>query len=277
MRAAGRLRNHPIDQAQRLQAVGRDAEGFRRVRRLVGAFPQDRRAAFGGNHRVDRILHHQRDVADRNRQRAARSAFADDRHHDRHAQFRHRVKIAPDGFRLPAFFRADAGISPRRIDERHDRYAELLRQLHQPQRLAITLRLGHAEISVELILGVASLLMPDHHDRLAAETRQATDDRGILRKQTVALQFLEISKNVLEVVQGVRPLRMPRDLRDLPRRKLAVDIPRERAALLLQARNLFRDVDRGIVLHVAQLLDLRLKLGDRLLEIQECRFHEAVL
>ena len=45
---------------------------------------------------------------------------------------------------------------------------------------------------------------------------------------------------------------------------------------LLQALDLLGDVDRRIVLHVAQLLDLGFELGDRLLEIEEVSFaHRA--
>ena len=38
---------------------------------------------------------------------------------------------------------------------------------------------------------------------------------------------------------------------------------------LLQPVDLFGDVDRRLVLHVAQLFDLGFELGDRLLEIEE--------
>ena len=38
---------------------------------------------------------------------------------------------------------------------------------------------------------------------------------------------------------------------------------------LLEPVDLLGDVDRRLVLHVAQLVDLRLELGDRLLEVEE--------
>ena len=81
----------------------------------------------------------------------------------------------------------------------------------------------------------------------------------------------------VEVVERVGPLRVTRHLRDLPRVQLAVDFLRQRLALLLQARDLLGDVERGIVLHEAQLLDLGLELGDRLLEIEKCRFHGRLM
>jgi hypothetical protein len=66
---------------------------------------------------------------------------------------------------------------------------------------------------------------------------------------------------------------MARDLRDLPRAQLAVDLARERLTLLLQPPDLFGDVDGGIVLHVAQLVDFRFELRDRLFEFEEGHFH----
>src|SRR6185295_5003816 len=54
-----------------------------------------------------------------------------------------------------------------------------------------------------------------------------------------------------------------------PRAQLAVDVARELLALLGEPRDLVGNVDRGVLVHVAQLVDLLLQLGDRLLEIEE--------
>src|SRR5258706_6756274 len=66
---------------------------------------------------------------------------------------------------------------------------------------------------------------------------------------------------------------MARNLRDLPRGELGVDLLGELAALLRQALDLLRDVHRGVVLHETQLLDLLLELRNGLLEFQEARLH----
>src|SRR3981081_676981 len=66
---------------------------------------------------------------------------------------------------------------------------------------------------------------------------------------------------------------MPRHLSDLPGRELCVDLLGQGRALFLQALNLLGDVDGRVVLDVAQLFDFCLELGDRLLEIEERRFH----
>src|SRR5712692_7847093 len=62
MCAAQRLVDDFVDQSESLQTAGGDAERFRRLRRPVGALPQNRSAAFRRNHRVGRILKHHHDV-----------------------------------------------------------------------------------------------------------------------------------------------------------------------------------------------------------------------
>src|SRR5262249_16795786 len=63
MRTAERLGHDLVDEPERLQPARGDAERLGRIRRHVGAAPEDRRAAFRGNDRVGRILHHLHHVA----------------------------------------------------------------------------------------------------------------------------------------------------------------------------------------------------------------------
>ena len=126
-----------------------------------------------------------------------------------------------------------------------------------------------------LLLGVPSLLVADDHHRLAHEPREPAHHRQIVGERAVAVQLLDIGEERVQVVERIRALRMPRDLRDLPRRELRVDLLGERLAALLQARDLLGDVDRGVVLHETQLVDPRLELGDRLLEFEKGGFHDA--
>jgi hypothetical protein len=92
---------------------------------------------------------------------------------------------------------------------------------HQPQRLAVALGPRHAEIAVDLFLGVAPLLVANDHHRLAVEARQPADDGMVVGKGAIAVQFLEIGEDVLDVVERVGPLRMARHLGDLPGVSLA--------------------------------------------------------
>jgi len=76
-------------------------------------------------------------VADADRQRTAGAAFADDAADDRRPQFGHHVQVTRDGFGLAALLGANARVCAGRVNEGEDRQAELFRQTHQAQGLAI--------------------------------------------------------------------------------------------------------------------------------------------
>jgi len=61
-------------------------------------------------------------------------------------------------------------------------------------RLAIAFRTRHAEVAQRALFRVATLLMTDHHAGLAVETREAADDRQVVRIVAVAVQFVEIGE-----------------------------------------------------------------------------------
>ena len=139
----------------------------------------------------------------------------------------------------------------RRIDEGHDRQRKFFRQLHQAQGLAVALRTRHAKVAVNLFLGITPLLVPDHHHRLAIEPRQTANDGMVVSIGPVTVQFLEVSENMLRVIQRIRTLRMARHLGDLPGGQLGVDFLGQLRAFLLQAPDFFRNIDRGIILYKA--------------------------
>jgi hypothetical protein len=141
--------------------------------------------------------------------------------------------------------------------------------LHQAQRLAVALGPAHAEVAQAPLLGVTALLVAQHHAGVAVESREAADDRQVVGEVPVAMQLDEIREDLVDVIQRVGTLRMAGDLGDLPGRQVAVDVLGQLLALLAQLVDLFRDVDRGLGLHVAQFLDLALEFGNRLLEIEK--------
>jgi len=104
------------------------------------------------------------------------------------------------------------------------------------------------------------------------EPAQAADDRLVVGKGAVAVQFMEIGEDRVHIVHRVGTLRMARDLRHLPRSQLGIDVLGELLALLVQAVDLFGDVDGGIVLHETQLFNLGIELGNWLLKIEESCF-----
>jgi len=61
-------------------------------------------------------------------------------------------------------------------------------------------------------------------------------------------------------------------LRHLPGRQAGVDVFGELLALLRQAVDLVGDIDGRLALHISQLVDLGLKFGNGLLELQEVSF-----
>src|SRR2546430_374696 len=88
---------------------GRRTLGFAR------APPQDRGAALGRDDRVGRILEREHDVADAERQRAARAAFAEHHDDDRRREPRHELDARGDRFRLPALLGLGTRIGARRV------------------------------------------------------------------------------------------------------------------------------------------------------------------
>src|SRR3546814_20724523 len=66
---------------------------------------------------------------------------------------------------------------------------------------------------------------------------------------------------------------MPRQRRDLPGREVAEDLRGAQAQLVAQRMQLGVDVDRRAGAGLAQVLDLRLEVGDGLFEVEIVRVH----
>ena len=91
--------------------------------------------------------------------------------------------------------------------------------------------------------------MADDHDLFLADLREAADERVVVAEAAVAAHLHEVGGEELEVVERVRPLRMPHDLDALPWREVGVEL----VALLIELS--------------LELLQLRLGVGDVLLEL----------
>ena len=83
--------------------------------------------------------------------------------------------------------------------------------------------------------------MADHADALAAEAAEAADDRVVLAELAVAGEGDEIGDQGCDVVEAMRPLRMARDLRLLPRRQLGVEVAQRLRRLGLEPADLVGD------------------------------------
>ena len=273
VRAADRLAHDLVDQSQAVQALGGQAQLLGRILGLVGGLPQDRSAAFGRDHRVGAVFQHQRAIAHADSQRAAGAAFADHGTDDRHFQFGHFQQVAGDRLGLAALFGIDPGPGAGGVDKGQQWQLEALGQFHQAQRLAIALGARHAEVAPDLGLGVAALLMADDHDAAAVDAGQTTDDGLVVAKGAVAGQLLELVADHPQIIQRVRPRRMTRELRHLPRGQVAEDLRGAQAQFVLQRVHLGVDIDRRAVAGVTELLDLCFQIGDGLLEVEVVGIH----
>ncbi len=133
------------------------------------------------------MLEHKDSVRHAESQGPSGSPLAD-HHGDRgNSESSHLAKVHGNRLGLAALFGTDAGVGARGVDERHDGAAELLSESHEPQRLAVSLGMGHAEVAAQVLLHVAALLVADDHDRAAVETSPSPHDGGIVTVHAVAV------------------------------------------------------------------------------------------
>ena len=107
--AAARLGDDAVDDAEGEQVLGGEAQGLGRLLHLLGVLPQDRGAALGRDHRVDRVLEHGDAVGGGEGDGAARAALADDHRDHGHADLQALLGRAGDRLGLAALLGALAG------------------------------------------------------------------------------------------------------------------------------------------------------------------------
>ena len=127
-----------------------------------------------------------------------------------HTKPGHLAQIAGDGLCLATFFGGDAGIGAGEIDKGEDRPLKFLRNLHGAQRLAVALRIGHAEIAAYFLLGSPAFEIADGHHFLAMEARHAAGHGEIVAEGAVSMDLRKIGKDALDEIHWVGPLRVPR-------------------------------------------------------------------
>src|SRR5581483_40016 len=186
-------------------------------------------------------------------------------HHadDRRPQPGQLAQVAGDRLRLAALLGPDPGVCARGVDEREHRLPEALGQLHEPQGLAVPLGMRHAEVPVELLRGVPTLLVAEDHHRAAADPSEAADDRVVVAEHAVPVQLDEVLAQQADQVERVRPPRMPGELDAPPGRQPPEHLALEPLEPLLEPSHLGGGIgSRG----PAGLLDPPLQLEQRPLE-----------
>src|SRR5918993_2585549 len=268
MGPAHRFRHDLVDDAERQQIRRREFQGRRRFHLARGVAPQDRGAAFGWNDAVDGELVHQDTVADRNAEGAAAAALATHVYDDGDVEQRHLAKVHGDGLGYPAFLRLHARVGGGRVDKHDDGAAELLRQPHPPERLAVTLRLRITEVPEDLLLGVAApLVVPDNEHRHALVEGGARHDGVIVSEPSITMDLDEIAEQETGVLEHARPGRVTSNLYALPRRQVTVDFGADRLCPAPQPLDL-RFALGGCRQH-RQRLDLLEQDADRFFEFQQ--------
>src|SRR5437660_498039 len=147
---------------------------------------------------------------------------------------------------------------------------KLLGEFHQPQRLTVTLRMGHTKIAAQLLFRVAAPLVADHYDGVVVQTRPTADDRGVVTVGAIAMKLDEIREGELDVVGGKRPLRIASNLNSLERSQVLVDFFAEVFELALERLDCFGDTELTVARCPLDFVDLPFQLDDRLLELELC-------
>ena len=93
---------------------------------------------------------------------------------------------------------------------------EFRRELHGAQGFAVAFRLGHAPVAENLLFRVAALLLADHHDGALFEPAHAGDHGVIVGEETVAVDFVEIGEQALDVIERMRALGVARQVHAIP-------------------------------------------------------------
>jgi len=67
-----------------------------------------------------------------------------------------------------------------------------------------------AKIPEHALFHVAAFLGAYDKDFIAMKPGHSSNDSGVVAKAAIAMNFADIGENSLDVVEGLRPLRMPR-------------------------------------------------------------------
>ena len=136
-----------------------------------------------------------------------------------------------------------------------------------PMRLAVSFRMGEAEVAGVAFLERLAFLMPDDHHLVGVELGPAGANRPIVAEELVAVQLDELVEDQLEVIGGHGPIGMPGHLDDLPRLEVGVDPLLQLHQLPPQQADFVADLGRLLSLGL-QLLQPGFQLVDRPLERQ---------
>ena len=85
--------------------------------------------------------------------------------------------------------------------------------MHYPHGFSIALRPRHTKIAVNVLLGVTALLVTDKGNTLTFKTTNPAYYCWIITKQAIAMQFINVFQNPVNIIQRIWSSRMTRKLR----------------------------------------------------------------
>lgn len=85
--------------------------------------------------------------------------------------------------------------------------------------------------------------MTDDHHRSPFQTRDTADDGFVISIGAIARQLIKLIKRQTDIIQGVRTLRMARQLGYLPCAEIGKDFARQFYAFFAQAMDFFIDIN----------------------------------
>ena len=146
---------------------------------------------------------------------------------------------------------------------------ELFGELHDTERLAISLRIGHAEITADALVVVTALLLTDHRHRNAVELGKTGNHGGILAGEPVSVEFGEIGEHHGNIVQRIGTMGVTGDLYTLPTGEFPVYIAAETGFLFLQTADFGMRVFRVPFRPFLHLANLLTQLTQRLFKVKQ--------
>ena len=174
------------------------------------------------------------------------------------------------------FLGGDAGIGAGGVNEGDDGEAELVGEAHQAKGLAVAFGMGGAEIAEDVFLGIAAFLGADDDDAVVAEAGKAADHGAVIGVLAVAVQFLEIGKGLVDVIQRIGTAGVAGELDALPGGEIVKNLAPGLLDFLFNHLELFFHADaEGMFFRVLpEVIQLGLQFEDGLFKI-ELVFHTA--
>jgi hypothetical protein len=127
--------------------------------------------------------------------------------------------------------------------------------------------------SGSLLIGSTFLMADDQHF-VPAQFRETRQHRPVVTKKFVPMQLDEFVERKVQIVLGVWPVFVTRNLNNLPRRKIGVDASRRLGPLATQLSHLLL-LGFGMTIVLLKSPQLDLNVQNRLLKLKSrgCCFH----